>query len=234
MTIVRRLLLSLASLLTVGAVLLSLRGATSSTHSGAEPVLNANNRVRLDHGFVVLEQHERLPTSQLTELTLRLWVQQLPSYYPFLTVRGAIGQNQIGPIDVKLPPPDGEFHMIELPWWRVPVDAERMSVKLTGHGVLVGTAAPRDTQPALEVNGVVQPELSLAFQMVGRQASFERYLPLLQIAEGKPGLLGYPQLLLLLGAAFFAAWGVLIGVAPQLLRDVLQSHGTARTHNPQR
>ncbi len=234
MTIARHLLLFSASLLMVAAIVLTLGGATPSTHIGAVPKLSANNRIRLDHGFVVLEQDEILQSPLPTELTLRIWVQQLPSYYPFLTVRGAIGQNQIGPIDVRLPPPDGKFHMIELPWWRVPADAERMSVKLTGHGVLVGTTAPRDTQPELEVNGVAQPALSLVFQMVGRQASFERYLPLLQIAEGKPGLLGYPQFMLLLGAAFFVAWGILIGLVPQLLRDVLQAYGAARTNDVQR
>ncbi len=233
MILVRRLLLFLASLLMIGMVVLTFSGAGPNTQIGAEPSFSANNRIRLDHGFVVLKQDTLLPTPQPTELTLRMWVQQLPSYYPFLTVQGTLGPSRIGPIDVSLPPPDGKFHMIELPWWRVPVNAERMNVKLTGHGVLVGTTTPSDIRPGLEVNGVARPEQSLALQMVGRQASFEHYVPLLQIAEGKPGLLGYPRLLLLLSAALFATWGILISVAPRLMRDVLQAHVAKRTNTDQ-
>lgn len=224
--------------LAVTAMIVGVPAANVTT--SASPAVVEAQRIRLDYGSVTLHQTIILPQPPPNELAIRLWVQRLPAYVPYLTVYGSSGNRTYGPAVVELPPPDGAFHPVELPWWQMASNANSISLAVKGDGVLVLTTTPADNlAPSLKVNGVSRPESALAVQLTGRRGGLEQYVPLLRIAEGKPGILGWPKLLpvLLVAvmvtlAAFSRIRSRLIRLAEQAYHEQISASGASKTNAP--
>jgi hypothetical protein len=183
--------------------------------------------IRLDHGFVVLNQAVRVPTPRPDEASLRLFIQRIPNYDPYLSVQAAFAGRVVNSFSVDLPPEDGAFHAVNLPWWTLPEDAQQISLAIRGNGVRVLTTRDR-TLPGstLKIEGLEQQGQFLALQLATRSGGLNSLVPLLRIAEGKPGVLGWPKLLLMLGVAYFALLGLLIPFIKDWL--AVNSRTTAR------
>jgi hypothetical protein len=195
----------------------ALRPPTSSVTQTLVTTHSPEQRIRIDHSLFRIQQQLSVPAG--TEVALRLWVQRLPAYEPYITVSGTAGDRRYGPQTVELPPPDGEFHQIQLPWWHIPAGAETLAVSITGHGILV-QFAHEDQVPGgnLVVGSRSWPTVDLALALDTRAGGTLGRIPLLQIAQNKPGLLGTPRFALLLAALYVGGVGLLIANGSRLLQ----------------
>jgi hypothetical protein len=190
------------------------------------PEVIDQERIRLDHGLVTVEQTLVVPPST-HEVGLQLWVQHLPGHFPYLTVSASSNGVSYGPSRVNLPPVDGQFHPVQLPWWRMSPDYNKMRISLRGHGVLVSTTRDVRVEP-FEANGVASRSGSLLVHIRSRQGGIERYLPLLRVAEHKPGVLGWPKalptltmvaIITLIGLCYMSSWLIKVVQEPTPLKD---------------
>ncbi len=186
-----------------------------TTHTSEGPMIRSTeqDRIRLDHGLVTLSETIPLPQPTPAEIAFRIWVQRLPSHLPFLEIRATSADRTFSPVYAQLPPADGQFYLIQLPWWSIPSQAQAVSLALKGHGVLVLIAAD-DQVPneRLVVNTTARETQDLAFQIATRAGGIEHYVPVLKMVEHKPGVLGWPKLFLVLAALYVALIGGLVGV----------------------
>jgi hypothetical protein len=188
------------------------------------PPQDEQQRIRLDHGLVMLNQTFVLPAPDPTLLSLRIWVQTLPSYKPYLSVFAAVAPATFGPVSPLLPPADGRFHLLELPWWKLPPNARSMALAIKGHGVLImTTTGPSVAGSELKIDGVQNFDITLAVQLRTRTGGIEHYLPLSYMSDGRPGMLGSPYFFLYLLLAFITGVQILILLRPALMIRLRQS-----------
>lgn len=187
---------------------------------GAPPVALGENQLSIKRN-VPLNQTLTLPTPTPREVSIRIWLQLFPSENPFLNARGIVAGQEVGRAEVTLPPVDGAFHAITLPWWQLPANADKMTLSLEGHGVFIlATTVDRVLGGSLSINNVDQAPVDLVIQMTSGDRGIDRYVPVSQIVSGKPGLLGWPHMVLLLGYACLVGCVGLILKLPDLVRLV--------------
>ncbi|HEX6289124.1 MAG TPA: hypothetical protein VFZ66_08025 [Herpetosiphonaceae bacterium] len=186
---------------------------------GPPPPLG-ESRVTLESGHVV-RQTLALPQPVPGDIAPRIWIQRVLLEQARLTVRAeAVGQT-LGQTSVRLPVPDQSFHVLQLPWWHIPAGARSVTLTIEGNGVvLLATAVDRVAGGDLEIDGVSHAPGDLALQIVSSDRGIERYVPLSAAAAQKPGVLGWPRLVLLVIAAFVIGGMLLIGSAARLARLV--------------
>lgn len=206
-------------LIVLGAIIVA-RIPVANIVEGPAPVILNEAQIRFDPGTRV-EQRIALYQDTAAELQVRLWVQVFPSFDPFLNAQLMVGNTVIDQTSVQLPPANGAFQRVTLPWWRLPRGTQQINIVLEGRGVFVqATSVDRVPGGALTVNGRELPSNDLLFQLTSGDRGIDRYLPVSEIAAGKPGLLAWPHAVLLLAYAYLLAMIGLVCSVPRLARFV--------------
>jgi hypothetical protein len=206
-------------LLILGAGLWSLPFAR--TEAGPLPQPLNEHRILLERGMV-LRQTLTLPTPPPRDVALRVWVQRIvPADQPFLKLRGESDGQVLGEMTLPLAPADGALHVRQAPWWRLPAEAQSMTLVVEGHGMWIAAMSADDVAGGdLEVNGVSRAPGDLAIQLVSGDLGIERYLPMTRIAEGKPGPLAWPRYSLVLLLIYVLAVVRLVASIPRLVHSL--------------
>ena len=215
----------LGLLLGVGLALLGCAGAIftlplATIVEGPALLSVSASQIRFEPGTLV-RQTLALPTPTPREIAPRIWVQLLPAANHFLQARVEGGGQILGEAVLTLPAGDNAFHMVQLPWQKLPSGTSGVTLVFEGHGVaILATNADRIAGGSVEVDGVAQISRDLALQMVSGDRGIERYLPLSRIAAGKPGLLGSPRFFLMVMYLYLIVVVVLVGSVFRLLRYI--------------
>lgn len=205
------------ALIAIGVVLLvALGGALlsippQSVVDGPRPDLNSGSTQLLANGNTIRQTIVlHAPISE--QATIRVWAQLIPSVSPFLRVRCLLDDRVVQQTLLDLPPPDGTFHAVDLPWCDA-AGRDRIAFELNGRGiVLLSTSVDRfDGELSYDATPIAGSDLALQFRR--RAPGIDRYLRVSAWAAGKPGVWGSPHFYVLLLLLYVAlAIGVLLAV----------------------
>ena len=199
----------LALLGLIGGALLLL--PTEQLREEPRPLVALESNVFLGQQTTVRQQvvFDGAPDEQTA---VRFWLLTEPSAAPELTVRCERAGQVVVETRIALPQVDRAYHAVDGPW----CDTHGQSViawSFEGHGVRLMLTAVDRVPGTLFVAGAARPQNDLVLQVRERNVGVDRYLPISRWAAGKPGVIGWPQIYLLLPYLYLVGVALLLRTA---------------------